>query len=148
MSQALQQRNTDISQVLTLLCEAGAIARGCGTCAYAQDGVVFVNLLADLQSSYQTSAWTFQKLTDTLAYMRARGVVVVRNGLYYLNYDMAKLGGTNEVWALMCPKVEQPNVCTTTQVPKYGSLPPMVEVPLSDICQTTPLPDACILPTL
>lgn len=143
MSQTLAQQNTDISQVIAVLCDNDSIARGCGSCAQTQGGLIFVNLLLALQIAYPTNAWTLNKLTSVTEYMRARGIVLIRDGLYYLNYDMVKLGGANEVWAKQCPKVAQPYCCITTQAPKYGSLPPMVEVPLSTVCPGPVLPSCC-----
>jgi hypothetical protein len=113
------ERTQNITQLLAVLCGAGAVARGGAACAVSLNGVAYADLLIALQLDYPAVGWDSVRLDATIAYMRARGMVVFTAGLYYLNYTMQRLGGANLCWARLCPAVEQPTVCIGVQTGKY-----------------------------
>lgn len=113
------ERNQNIAQLLAVLCDAGAVTRGGAACAVALNGVAYADLLIALQLDYPAVGWDSARLDATIAYTRARGIVVFTASLYYLNYTMQRLGGANLDWARACPAVEQPTACIGVQTGKY-----------------------------
>lgn len=124
MTTTLAERNQNLTQVITVLCDAGAVARGCGSCSTALNGVAYADLLSGLQLGWPTVGWDSDRLDATLAYARSRGIVIFRGNVYYLNYEMQRLGGGNLDWARLCPAVEQPVECVGMQTGKYVDMTP------------------------
>lgn len=127
------ERNQNLTQVITVLCDAGAVARGCGGCATVLNGVAYADLLAQLQVGWPTVGWDSVRLDETVAYARARGILSLRDSLYYLNYTMQRLGGANLHWARLCPGVEQPSECIGMQAGKYVTSTPYPRI-IEDPC--------------
>jgi len=124
MSLTRAELETAITEVIDVMCTAEAVCRNMGPCATPENGFTEGTLLTALQAAYPASGWDAAKVTEVIAYMRARGIVVTDStALLYLNWFMQRLGGQNRSWALLCPLVEQPYDCITVQQGKgvaYG----------------------------
>lgn len=144
MSQTLAQRNQRVSEVLQVLCDAGAVSNRCGFCGPQPVGVNYTNLLIALQLEYPATNWDTELLDETLAYMRQRGIILFFSDQYFLNYNMVDVGNTE--WALLCPLVRQPMCCATTQFPKYPSdcgKAPFMQDPCSPCNMSNPNNGCC-----
>ena len=124
MTTTFAERNQNLTQLITVLCDAGAVARGCGGCSTALNGVAYADLLSELQLGWPTVGWDSDRLDATLSYARSRGIVIFRDNVYYLNYTMQRLGGCNLEWARLCPAVEQPVGCVGMQTGKHVDMTP------------------------
>jgi len=120
MSLTRAELNQAITETIDVMCTAEAVCRNQGPCGNPANGFDAAELLAALQAEYPASAWTAPKVAEVIAYMRARGIVVTdAMGALYLNWFMQRLGGENRKWAALCPLVEQPVDCITSQTGKF-----------------------------
>lgn len=124
MATSQSQRTQNVEQVISVLCTAEAVLRGCNVCGtVTPTGLNDAALLAQLQADFPTAMWDAMMLAETLAYTRARGITIQFGSPpeNFLNYDMALLGGPNICFAALCPRVRQVPQCATVQYSKHGS---------------------------
>lgn len=120
MSLTRAELKVAITETIDVMCTAEAVCRSQGSCGSPDNGFDETTLLAALQFAYPASGWDADKVTEVVAYMRARGIIVTDTpGLLYLNYFMQRLGGENRTYANLCPLVEQSYDCVTTQTGKF-----------------------------